>query len=324
MKKTIILIINIMLFVAMNQLSAQTIIKEGFIQTNGIKTYYKTIGTGEPLIVVHGGPGLAHNYLLPKFKRLAENYQVIFYDQRACGKTSGDENPDQISVGNLVEDLEALRNAMGIKKMNLIGQSWGGILALNYSIKYPKNLKNLIVLESGPCSSEYEIEKRVMERLTKEEIAKLTEITTSEEFKNHDPKSYINYLLLIFKAYFYDISFHKELDFNYFTTEMIKKNNISEPMFAKYFNDFDIYDKLEIINCPTLIIHGKYDVIPYQAIERVYNCIPESELILFENCGHFAHIEKNEEYFNAIEKFLSENINIHQTQNRKTFKSRNY
>jgi proline iminopeptidase len=65
----------------------------GYIQTNGINTFYKILGEGEPIIVVHGGPGMAHNYLLPKFKRLAKNFKVIFYDQRACGKTSGEVYP---------------------------------------------------------------------------------------------------------------------------------------------------------------------------------------------------------------------------------------
>ena len=76
-------------------------------------------------------------------------------------------------------------------------------------------------------------------------------------------------------------------------------------MLLKYISDFDIYDELEIITCPTLIIHGKNDVIPYQGIERIHERIRSSEFILFENCGHFAHIEKNDEYFSAIEKFIS-------------------
>jgi proline iminopeptidase len=279
---------------------------DGYIQSNGINTYYKIIGGGEPIIVVHGGPGMAHNYLVPKFKRLTNNFKVIFYDQRACGKTNGEGNPDKITINNLVKDLETLRISLGIEKMNLVGQSFGGLIALNYAIKYTQNLKNLIILESAPASSDYEaeFENTIMERFTKKEKEKQSQIKESEGFKNHDPEKHIEYYLSLFKAYFYDKTYHKELNFNYFTKEMLKKNAISDPMFDKYIENFDIYDGLKKITCPTLIIHGKYDPIPYQAIERMHQCITGSELILFEKCGHFAHIEKENEYFSAIEKFL--------------------
>jgi proline iminopeptidase len=283
---------------------------DGYIQTNGIKTFYKIIGEGKPLILVHGGPGMAHNYLVPKFKRLAKNNKLIFYDQRACGKTSGEENPDQITIKNLVEDLEALRVYLGVGKINLVGQSFGGLLALNYATKYPQNLKSLIILESAPGSSEYEVEFKntINKRLTKKEKEKQSQIKKSEGFKNFDPDYHIKYYLSLFKAYFYDTSYHKELDFNYFTRKMLKKNAISDPMFDKYFNNFDIHDKLKKIYCPTLIIHGKYDPIPYQAIEKIHQNINGSELILFDKCGHFAHIENEEKYFSAIEKFVERSI----------------
>lgn len=281
-------------------------ITEGYIQTNGINTFYKYMGDGEPIIVVHGGPGMAHNYLVPKFKRLAKNYKLILYDQRACGKTNGEEYPEQITMNNLVKDLDELKIVFGINKMNLIGQSFGGLIALNYAIKYQNNLNNLVILESAPASSEYEseFENTIMERLTKKEKVKQLRLKKSKEFKNLNPETHVKYYLSLFKAYFYDKSYHKKLNFNYFTKEMLKKNAISDPMFDKYIENYDIYDKLKNITCPTLIIHGKYDPIPYQSIVRIHDCIVDSELILFEKCGHFAHIEKEEEYFSAIQKFL--------------------
>ena len=282
---------------------------DGYILTNGINTYYKIMGEGEPIIVVHGGPGMAHNYLVPKFSRLAKNYKLVFYDQRACGKTNGEEYPAQITINNLVKDLKDLIGELGVEKINLVGQSFGGLIALNYAIKHQNNLKSLIILESAPASSEYEdeFENTIMERLNKKEKEKQLRLKNSEKFKNLHTETHIEYYLSLFKAYFYDKSYHKELNFNYFTKKMLKKNAISDPMFDKYIKDYDIYDKLKKITCPTLIIHGKYDPIPYQSIVRVHKCIAESELILFERCGHFAHIEKKEKYFNAIEKFLLKN-----------------
>ena len=163
-----------------------------------------------------------------------------------------------------------------------------------------------MLIESAPASSDYEaeFENTILERFTKKEIEKHSQIKESEGFKNHDPETHIKYYLSLFKAYFYDKTYHRELNFDYFTREMLKKNAISDPMFDKYIENFDIYDELIKITCPTLIIHGKYDPIPYQSIERIHQCIPDSEIILLEKCGHFAHIEKENEYFSAIEKFL--------------------
>ena len=291
---------------------------EGYIQTNGISTFYKIIGEGEPLIVVHGGPGMAHNYLLPKFNRLAKNNQLIFYDQRACGKTNGEQSPEKITMNNLVKDLEELRVTFGVDKMNLAGQSFGGLIALNYAIKYPQNLKKLLILESAPAGSEYveEFQNTIMKRLAKKDKEKQSQIKKSERFKKHDPETHIAYYLSLFKAYFYDKTYHKELNFNYFTAEMLKKNAISEPMLDKYINKFDIHDKLKKIKCPTLVIHGRQDPIPYPAIERIHRNIAGSELIIFEKCGHFAHIEKEEQYFKAVEKFLLNNKYVHYIKSR--------
>jgi proline iminopeptidase len=280
--------------------------EEKTVKTNGINTYCKIIGEGEPVIVIHGGPGMAHNYLLPKFSKLVDNHKVIFYDQRACGKTNGEEFPEEISLDNMVKDLEALRLSLGIEKMNLIGQSWGGLIAMNYAVKYPEKLKSLILLESAPASSLYEIvfTNNIMELRSEDERKELEEISKAEEYKNGNPKAVVDYYHSYFKPYFYDRSFLKELDLSYFDYELIRKSNIADPILMEYMTNFDIYNELNVITVPTLIIHGKQDVIPYWSIERIHKSIPSSEFILLDECGHFAYLEKNKEYFDYIEKFL--------------------
>jgi len=79
---------------------------------------------------------------------------------------------------------------------------------------------------------------------------------------------------------------------------------IAEPRLMEYIMDFDIYNELKVITVPTLLIHGKQDVIPYKSIEHISKSIPSSEFILLEKCGYFAFIEKNKEFFDSIEKFL--------------------
>lgn len=292
------------------------IIEEGFKEINGIKIYYKSIGGGEPLFVLHGGPGLAYNYLFPHFSKLAENFKVIFFDQRSCGKSSGDEITSDITMDNLVKDLEELRQSFNIEKINILGQSFGGLLALNYAIKYPERLKTLLILESTGASSDFikKFQENINSRITEdiqrqlsETKKELNEFTSSKVLKNGVAKVFSRYLSIINKLYFYDTSYMKNLDMGYFDDEMARKSFIIQEQLHSYLMHYNLLDQLSKISCPTLIIHGDYDPIPYEEIEKIHEAIEGSEFFLLKECGHFAHIEKPVEYFHIIRNFLYEN-----------------
>ena len=104
-------------------------IKEGFANVNDVQLYYKIIGEGEPIVVLHGGPGFDHNHMLP-FVELANDYKVIFYDQRATGNSTGNVDVNSITVDNFVEDLEGLRKKLNLGRVTLVGHSWGAMLAM--------------------------------------------------------------------------------------------------------------------------------------------------------------------------------------------------
>jgi proline iminopeptidase len=128
---------------------------DGFIDVNGASFYYKAIGRGEPVLVLHGGPGLVHRYLLPGLPRISDRHQFIFLDQRSCGKTESPFDPSRMTVPQFVDDIEAIRKTLHIDRMNLMGHSWGGLLALFYAVRYPNHLKSLILISTAGASSEY-------------------------------------------------------------------------------------------------------------------------------------------------------------------------
>ncbi|MEK7251534.1 MAG: alpha/beta fold hydrolase, partial [Bacteroidota bacterium] len=86
-------------------------IEEGFTQINGTQLFYKIIGKGTPIVILHGGPGLDHSYLLPQMAELAKTHKLIFFDQRASGKSSVDSDTNSMTMKNLVEDVEGIRKA---------------------------------------------------------------------------------------------------------------------------------------------------------------------------------------------------------------------
>ncbi len=278
---------------------------EAIKKINGADIFIRTIGGGEPLVIVHGGPGLGHDYLYEPFKQLSDQYQLIFYDQRGCGRSEEFKKGTPITIDTMVEDLEEIRKEFSVDKMNLVGQSWGATIALNYIFKYPEKVKNLILLEPAPGSSEYltQIQQTIIKRLPKDDMEKLIKISQSPELKTN-PEVFKEFMNIRMNTYFFDSSFAKKKKFDYFDSDRIKKFFASSANFGPYLINFNLYEKMKDINCPTLIIHGDYDVIPTEAIERMGKEIKNSEVHIVKDCGHFVHIEKPETYFNTIRAFL--------------------
>src|SRR2546427_7277444 len=120
-------------------------LQEGFVDANGVMIYYKILGRGEPLMIVHGGPGASHDYFLPYLLPLARHNKLIFIDERGCGRSQKLEDSSGYTIENMVEDVEAVRQALGLGNISLLGHSYGGALAQAYALKYQRNLSHLIL-----------------------------------------------------------------------------------------------------------------------------------------------------------------------------------
>ncbi len=128
---------------------------EKFVQAGGTELFCREIGTGNPLIILHGGVGfLTQDYLLPHMTPLAKSHRVVFYDQRGLGRSTCDINPEQINLKTYIEDIEAIRRSLGVKKVSILGHSWGGFLGLQYVLAHPESVDKLILLSSMPGSSD--------------------------------------------------------------------------------------------------------------------------------------------------------------------------
>ena len=166
------------------------------IDINGVQHFIEKMGEGEPLLVLHGGPGLFHDYLVPHFESLAADYQIIFYDQRGCGRTDFPKDTSTINIENYIEDLEAIRKHLKLEKLNLVGHSWGALLAMNYAKKYPKNLNRLVLISPAPGNSDYfdQTFSNMQHKRTEEDTKELVQTMMSNEFEKRDKE--------VFKSYF--------------------------------------------------------------------------------------------------------------------------
>jgi proline iminopeptidase len=277
----------------------------GVKRINGRGIFCRATGTGEPLVIVHGGPGLAHDYLFQPFSRLVGKYRLVFYDQMGCGRSEAFRQDDKIGMDDLVEELEGVRKELGLGSVNLAGQSWGALVAINYALKYPRAVKKLLLLEPAPGSSEYlpAFQKTIMDRLGPEGKEALASYGRDPGLTS-DPDLFRKWMNLRFKAYYFAPGKQDMNKLDYFDGERVKKFFASSAMFGPYLMSFALYEAMKGIACPVLIVHGEHDPIPSAAVERMALALKNAELKIVSESGHFAHVEKPEEYFAAIRAFL--------------------
>jgi proline iminopeptidase len=285
-------------------------IKEGFVNVNNISLYYKIIGKGEPLVVLHGGPGFDHNSVI-QLNELADEFQVIFYDQRGSGNSSGTIDSASITVKNFVEDLEGLRRQLSLGKINLFGFSWGATLAMYYGIKYPGNLKSLIIAGTGGASKEYfnEYFLNLQSRTTKDDKRALGEMEKLESFKRQETEIIQKYWRIIMKPFFMDTSMVNEVDLTFGKNTLKNQADIGKFLMDD-LGDYNISNELSVINCPVLIIHGTYDPFPAEGAYKVHGQLISSKLVIMEDAGHFIFIDARDRFFDLVRNFLKDHKSI--------------
>lgn len=274
----------------------------GYIAVDGGKLYYqKFAGTNdkEPIIVLHGGPGLDSSYLLPQMAELANNNEVIFYDQRGSGKSLGFVlDPNTINIDTFVEDLEDVRRYFNAKKMTLVGHSWGGLLAMAYAIKYQENLNSLVLVSSAPANTEgFNIFITNYLKRIKPLNNKLEKIEKTAEFKEGNPSTVLDYYRTIFSFYFYNKKYLNKLSLHFTQQAALDGFMVANIFGNTYLNNYDLTTQLQDLKVPVTIIHGANDIVPIETARMTQAAIPGSKLIVLKQCDHFPYIEKPKEFF---------------------------
>jgi proline iminopeptidase len=280
--------------------------QEVFVETKDAKIFCRVIGHGNPIIVIHGGPGLTHDYLLPQMAKLGEKNLVIFYDQRCCGLSTGTIDKKSICIKTFIEDIEAIRKTFGYKKITVLGHSWGGFLAMQYALLYPESIDKLILLNTCPASMEgYRLFLKEVALRISPYSEQLKNIEMTEGFAKRDIEIMKKYYKIIFSTYFYSSEKIQFLSFHYPPSSFVSGKQVCDILQQDAFlKSFDLHEQLKKITIPTLIIHGDSDVVPFITAQKIHESIPNSIYVLLKNCGHFSYIEAPEELFANLNTFL--------------------
>ncbi|MGB4773407.1 MAG: alpha/beta fold hydrolase [Chitinophagaceae bacterium] len=281
--------------------------KDTLLSVNGTSLFIREIGTGTPIIIVHGGPGLNHAYFLPHLNPLSKKYRLIFYDQRACGNSSGNLDSSQMTLNLFTEDIESIRQTLNLGNIAVLGHSWGALVAMKYAIKYPNHISRLFLSNSiSPKAGEFETEtnQRLKSRMSADDSIRRRTILASQAFKEGNVEAYAQILKLSFKFSFYNIRKFEQLDIELPVDYLAKRKLLF--FMAKELSVYDLYPSLNKISCPTLIIHGAYDGIPDDLSKKMKEYIPGAELTVIQKAGHFPFIEQKKTYNQIIDRFLAE------------------
>lgn len=284
------------------------VVEEGYKRVNGVNHFYKIVGHGEPYITLHGGPGMYHDELLPFFLDFAKSNKVIFYDQRGNGKSTLERiDNTTFNVELLVEDLEELRKEFGVKKLNIIGHSWGGLLAMYYSVKYPDNVKRLILVDAAPVNTDLlkKSYQKQMSMFKPEELEQLQKLYQSEDFLAGNP-NILNEAMRISEGAVFS---NKDMIDEYmkvaaFNERTAKNAVLLNDLATQIKLNIHVQDRLSNINCPTLIINGKDDFIVEEAYLLANKLIADSEIVLIKEAGHYPFIENKKDFFSELDNFI--------------------
>lgn len=240
---------------------------------------------------------------------LAQEYELIFYDQRECGASLGESlNSQYINIDQFSQDIESLRSQLGYEKMNLLGHSWGAMLAMNYVIKYPQNVTSLILLNSAPVSESGEQAFREVLAARIKSIQEKMSTFFDEQAVQQLNAEQINQLYRdLFSIYFYESNKVEELSLKMSHKAALNGFRVRPLLLdssSKVRQNLSI--SLRALKVPTLIIHGDHDIVPPNTAQEIKETISESKIIYLKNCDHFPYIEAPEMLFSSIKSFLSE------------------
>ena len=289
---------------------------EGRIPFKGYETWYQIWGEEDapgkfPLLCLHGGPGAAHDYLEAIAALTTTGRRVIFYDQLGCANSGIPESrPELWTVGLYVEEVDVVRQALGLERTHLLGQSWGGMLGMEYALTQPQGIVSLTIA-SSPCSMALWLEEA--NRLREDLPAEVQQTLLAHEAAGTtDSPEYEAAMSVFYRRHvcrtdpmpepvqrsFAKLAANPEV---YHTM-----NGPSEFHVVGTLKTWDVCDRLGEITIPTLVTSGRFDEATLLIAETVTRGIPGAQWVVFEASSHMAHAEQPEAYIEVLDAFLGQ------------------
>lgn len=281
--------------------------REGFVDVTGGRVWYRMVGSGSetPVILIHGGPGSASDYLRP-LEKLAADRPVIFYDQLGCGRSDRPEEKDLWRIERFVEELAQIRKSLKLKEVHIYGHSWGTMLAVDYMLTRPEGVKGLVL--ASPCLSVKRWVKDAQVFIGQLPFTVRRAIKRNEEAGTTDSKEYEKAVAEYLKRHVCRL--------DPWPQKLLQSFDMSNPTVYKIMwgpsefyptgnlKTYERVERLHEIKVPTFFTAGRYDEATPEATAWYRSHVPDSTLRIFENSSHMAMFEEPDAYAESIREFL--------------------
>jgi L-proline amide hydrolase len=295
-------------------LRRMTAVTSGYAPFRGYRTWYRVtggLGDGVPLVVLHGGPGCAHHYVLSVADLAGPHRAVVHYDQLGCGESTRlpDEDPSFWTVELFLAELENLLEHLGIAgEYDLLGQSWGGMLAAEHAVRRPAGLRRLVIANSPASMHDWrEAAEKLRAELPADVRETLERCEAAADYGNPQYKAASDVFYARHVCRIVPNPPEVEHTFELVAadpTVYLAMNGPNEFFVIGSLKDWSVVDRLPAVDVPTLVINGRYDEATDDCVRPYVEQIPGAQHTRFASSSHMPHVEERELYMTTVGAFL--------------------
>jgi proline iminopeptidase len=293
-------------------------VQEGYVDAGDVLIYYQSMGQGEPLVILHGGPGASHDYFLPYLLPLMRHHRLVFIDERGSGKSSALEDPAGYTVERMVEDVEAVRRQLGLGKIDLLGHSYGGVLAQAYALKYQASLAHLVLCSTfSSTRAMNEVFVRMKEKMApelRERIDKLEAAGLFGHGKDFEKNRYSSdYMTAAWGEGYFPYLYQSRPDPNF---DPASSGQVPWALYREMWGSHGEFvidgnlksveytDRLATLRVPTLITAGDHDECDPSLSRTMHERIAGSKLVVLPGSGHMTFVDQPNLFIRTVDEFL--------------------
>lgn len=288
-----------------------SVTREGMIDVPGGRVWYQVVGAnrpGVPLLVLHGGPGVPHDYLEP-LSSLSDERPVVFYDQLGCGKSDRPTDQSLWTIDRFEDELDCVRNALHLDQVHILGHSWGSMLAVDYMLdRHPQGVESLTLAGPSLSMSRWVADQRVwlteMPRVTQQVIQ---ESEAKGDFEND---AYQNAIMAFYALHVCRLDPWPDCVMRALSPELMGMDQYvymcgqSEFTITGTLRTYERVDRLAEIKTPTLFICGQYDEATPGATAFYQRHLPGSEMAVIPDASHLACVEQPQMFDRVLRAFV--------------------
>lgn len=283
--------------------------QEGFIPVDGGRVWYQVSGLNDhiPILFLHGGPGFPP-YNFSCLETLGDKRPVVLYHQLGCGKSDRPSDPKLWTLERFVDELRTVREALGLKRLHLMGHSWGASLATEYALNYAEGVESMILSSPLLSTSKWIDDASGLKKTLPEDAQAVIE--ESEQSGKTDSEEYKTAMQEFYKRYWCRLSplpasaqrTSQEANMETYTTMW----GPSEFYCTGNLKDFDRTDRLQELRMPVLFTCGRYDEATPETVLAFQKLVQNSQMVVFENSAHHGELEETEIFTASIADFLNQ------------------